>query len=190
MFVNKTFILIFLLLLKISVFGQKIERETRIDKEKAPSEAVNFINDISSKKHVKWYIEKTSGKVSYESKFKHKGSFYSVEFDTLGYIEDVEVIIKPKKLDENHKSTLRKAIQNDFEKFKWIKIQKQYSGEREALKKLFSGSTEHVELNYEIEIEAKTKDGDWELFELLINLQGEILKRRKIQLRPTDNLNY
>lgn len=190
MSVNQIIFLLFFLGFGMTVFAQKIERETKINEENAPVKAIEFINDVQNKKHVKWFSEKTSGRRSYESKFKHKGSYYSVEFDTLGKIEDIEVIVKLKNLDQEHKKAIKSGILKEFEKFKWIKIQKQFTGEKKELRKVFLGTTENVELNYEVEVEVKTKLGAWKMYEILINPEGEIQKMREILLRPTDSLNY
>lgn len=187
---NKVLLLFFLMAIMMNGLAQKTERETRIKEEETPHKAVAFVNEIKNKKHVKWYSEKTSGVASFESKFKHKGKFYSVEFDTLGNVEDVEVIVKLKNIDEGHSSAIKKKLLNEFEKLKYIKIQKQFTGEEKNLIEVFSGSEDHLDLNYEIEAEVKTGTGDWKMLEILIDPTGEIQRKREITIRPTDNLNY
>lgn len=180
----------FFLLFQFTVFSQKIEKESRVSEESIPPKALQFVNELRLNNNVKWYKEKTSGRDSYESKFKFNNSFYSVEFDTLGNVEDVEVIVKRRNLSQQEQSKLKERILVEFEKFKWIKIQRQYFGNEEQLKNLFLKKDNSIEHNFEVEIEAKTSDGSWKMYELLINTDGEIVKKREIQLRPTENLNY
>jgi hypothetical protein len=188
--INQIIFSLFFIVFGMSAYSQKIERETRIDEENAPVKALDFVNELDERKNVKWYSEKTSGRRSYESKFKHKGNFYSVEFDTLGNIEDIEVIFKLIEIDQKHRKAIKNGVLKKFEKLKWIKIQKQFTGTKNELKQVFSGTTENVDLNYEVEVEVKTKEGIWEMYEILIDPSGEIQQMREIQLRPTDNLNY
>lgn len=188
--VNQIVFSLLFLVFGMSLFAQKIERETRIDEENAPKNAVDFVNNLELNKHVKWYKEETSGRVSYESKIKYEDKFYSVEFDTLGNIEDIEVIIKFRDVDQKHKKAIKNEILNEFKKLKWIKVQKQFKGNKADLKHVFFGVVEDVELNYEVEVEVKTKENEWKLYEILINPEGVIQHMREIHLCPTDNLNY
>lgn len=188
--VKKIRLVILFLLFQFTVFSQKIEKESRVSEGSVPPKALQFVNELNLSKSIKWYKENTSGKDSYESKFKFNNSFYSVEFDTLGNVEDIEVIVKKRNLSEQERSKLEEGVLVEFEKFKWIKIQRQYIGNESRLKDLFHKKENSLDYNFEVEIEAKSSDGQWKMYELLIKSDGEILKKREVQLRPTDNLNY
>ncbi|MDX1651581.1 MAG: hypothetical protein R3277_03750 [Brumimicrobium sp.] len=186
-----------LLLLVLTVFffndylvAQKEEQEMSISREEVPKNALDFIEDQGLKGKVKWYRETTSGKDSYESKFKREGKYYSVEFDTLGKIEDIEIAVRLRDLPKETRTIIKNSLSTEFKKFKWLKIQEQYTGTLEEMEKLFTRETAKLTLLYEVEVEGKLKDGGWEMFELLISPKGEIIAKRKITLRPTDNLNY
>ena len=186
---NGLHVLLFLFV-QFSAFSQKIEMESRISENLAPVKAVEFISDLDLNNKVRWYKERTTGRDSYESKFKSKGTHYSVEFDTLGNVEDVEVLQKKRHLSPEEKEILKAGILKEFEKFKWVKIQRQYIGEEDQLKEISTQNSESIQPNFEIEVEALNSDGTWKMYEILFDNSGEVLMKREIKLRPTDNLNY
>ena len=71
----------------------KYEREHRILKSQFPEKALGLITDkLVGAKRVRFYKEIDSAKISYEAKFKKDKLRYSVEFDTEGTLEDIEVL--------------------------------------------------------------------------------------------------
>lgn len=190
MTIRKGLYVILFLLFQFSAFTQKIEKESRVSEEFIPGKALEFINDLNLNDKVKWFKEKTTGRDSYESKFKEGGAFYSVEFDTLGNVEDVEVIQKKRNLSQQERTVLKEGMLKEFEKFKWVKIQRQYVGDEYKLKRIITEKEELIQPNFEVEIEAMTSEGGWKMYEILLSSDGEILMKREVQLRPTDNLNY
>lgn len=177
-----------------SLYGQskeKIELEIHVSSSEVPDKALKFIENQNFNNRVKWYYEITSGRKSYEAKFNFKGDFHSVEFDTLGNIEDIEVISKFKNLDKNIQKSLDKNLLNIFKKYKIIKLQRQYIGNQHELETFFKKSNiQSLKLNFEIELEGKNEKSSWNIYEILTNSTGEIIQYREISMRPTDNLNY
>lgn len=186
---NGVYVILFVFI-QFTAFTQKIEKESRVSEELVPFKALEFINDLKLNNKIKWYKERTTGRDSYESKFKKGSSYYSVEFDTLGNVEDVEVLQKKRELSQQERAVLEKGILKEFEKFKWVKIQRQYVGEEHELKKVITENNELILPNFEVEIEAFTNEEIWEMYEVLLTNDGDVIMKRKIQLRPTDNLNY
>ena len=90
-----TSILVFCWMISGALFAQdKIERELRVEEKVVPKEARDWFYDaFETTKRPKWYQEIFESGYSYEAKFKLKGKFYSVEFDSLGLIQDVEIEI-------------------------------------------------------------------------------------------------
>ena len=187
---KKVFYLILIFFIQCFAFGQKIEEESRVSEDVVPEKALGFILELELNDNIKWYKEITSGRDSYECKFKVNNKYYSVEFDTLGVIEDVEVLERKRSLNQQQLKPLKNGILKEFEKFKWVKIQRQYKGTNSELKKLITDSNDSITYNFEVEIEAKSSENGWKMYELLLRPSGEILMKREIQLRPTDNLNY
>ena len=91
---NSTFLIALsaFLVLSTSSFGQKkFEKESRISKSDLPSFAVDFAALFTDGQRIKWYLEEGLDRNSIEAKYKRDGRHYSVEFDTLGTMEDVEI---------------------------------------------------------------------------------------------------
>jgi hypothetical protein len=83
-----------LLLLATSAFGQvKYEKEFRLKPGQVPVKARQFIDSINLQQKVKWYYEQNLKGNSIEAKFRMNHKRYSIEFDTLGNLQDVEVQI-------------------------------------------------------------------------------------------------
>jgi hypothetical protein len=184
--------LLFILILK-TVFSQKQETEKRVDPTDVPEKAILWVDKLDiQKKHVKWYFEVTSGKHSYESKFINLKKLYSVEFDTLGRVEDIEVLMKKHDLNKEQKERIEESINKGFEKSKLVKIQFQYLPKNSAadlLKWINENDESLVIRRFEIEFEARL-DGVWKLYEGTFDEQGNLLDYEEILLRSTENLNY
>jgi hypothetical protein len=105
----------------------KTEKEERIPASEFPKNARNYFNIISQDvKYLKYYRETDGDKKSFEVKFKYKKEHYSVEFDTLGKLEDIEIVIKQKHIPKKPATEISKYFKDNFKKTKIIKVQKQY----------------------------------------------------------------
>lgn len=184
-----TIVLFLFGMLSIS-FGQKQEIEKRVKPNVVPANAVNWIKKVKiKKKRLRWYFEVTSGKKSYEAKYVHKSQLYSVEFDTLGNIEDVEVLLKKRELDSKTMELIESTIDDRFLKFNIVKIQVQYMGAGDDLLQWMNGGQVSVNKQYEVEFEAK-EDGVWRMYEGTFTAKGTLVNSREIVVRSTENLNY
>jgi hypothetical protein len=105
----------------------KTEKEERIPASEFPKSARNYFNIISQDvAYLKYYRETDGDKKSFEVKFKYKKEHYSVEFDTLGKLKDIEIVIKQKHIPKTTTTEISKYFKDNFKKTKIIKIQKQY----------------------------------------------------------------
>ena len=177
----------------VCIFAQKSEYEKSVKPSEVPSKAIEWVDKVEiHKKHPKWYAETTSGKKSFEIKFVHNHELYSIEFDSTGNIEDVEILIKKKDLVKSVLLEIQKELKAKYDKTKIVKIQFQFSnasGENVLIDFVNNGAMEFVALNYEIEFEGKI-DGVWKMFEGTFSRQGTLLSTREIVIRSTENLNY
>jgi len=185
-----------LLILLISFFcialqAQKIEKETRIKANEAPPKAVHWlVNSFEAAPEITWYVETTSGKRSYEAKYKKAGKKYSVEFSDEGYVEDIEFIVKWKNLNSEVKSALKRHFEKHYTRFKIHKIQIQYTGSDTDLARVLTGNdAKEIQTRYEIEYYGKQKS-EKIFWEGLFTSEGELIEKREIIQRPVDNLNY
>lgn len=171
---------------------EKLEVERGVRQAEVPEEARMWLQANAPDVRVQWFAEETSGKKSYEAKFKRLGDWYSVEFDQKGALEDVEVIMDWKQLDPAVRQVLSEYFDSSYAKYKLRKIQRQYSGEASAVVAAFAdpkAKAPGLIVRYEIEYFGKS-DGDKALWEGLFDAAGTFIEKRPVVLRPTDNLNY
>lgn len=183
-------ILVALLLSSALQAQTKAEKEERVKASVVPALAREWLEDAyENDPRVKWYREVTSGHKSFEAKFRWKGHRHSVEFDTTGTIEDIEIEVSWKSLPAELRDSLQSYF-STYQKYQIRKIQRQLTGEPEDLEDAIDeNEREGITVRYEIEFQGKTEDQN-ELWEGLFDEKGNLLRRRKIVLRPTDNFNY
>ena len=186
----------FLLFLWISFsFSQvKNEKEDRIHASEFPEKTSTYFNTISQDvKYLKYYKETDGSKKSYEVKFKYRREHYSVEFDTLGNLEDIEVVIKKKHIPKEIKTVIWRYFENNFKKTTLVKVQKQYVNTtkntdkqfiRHILEKPFNKHT-----HFEIIAEIKTKKTH-ELREFTFDRNGKFEKSRLVTTSSYEHALY
>lgn len=175
------------------LFAQdKIEREFRVKEKEVPKEAREWLDDaFETTKRPKWYQEVFESGYSYEAKFKLKGKFYSVEFDSLGWIQDVEIEIDFKELPKEVQMGLEAYLSADYKSSDVKRIQIQYSGNPDDLEDFFDeNSLEGILTRYEIEFIGLDEAGGSELWEGLFSEDGKLVMKRKIILTSSENLIF
>lgn len=185
------FVIVLVCFTSLATAQDKTEREQRIRSGEVPTAAVEWMNDAyESLRRVKWYYEETSGVNSYEAKIKRKGYFHSIEFDTSGLIQDIEVRIEWNELPLNVQENITLYLDSAYTKHKVQKIQKQWTGDPDDLEDLIDeDEDENLTIHYELEFYGKNDALD-ELWEGLFDEEGSMLEKRVIRLRPTDNLDF
>ncbi len=180
------------MLIAITAIGQKkYEKESRLKQEKVPSKALQFINSLDKEIKQKWFFEENLKGNSIEAKFKLNKKKYSVEFDTIGNLQDIEIVYDYKELIEVEQKRITKSLKKSFESYKIKKIQKQYTGDIATLATFESAKSPNEICNYAYEIVLKAKKNkEWKLFEIAMNAKGEIIEISEIIFRNTDNLEY
>ncbi len=188
----KDLLLLFFLTSTLFVFSQdKMEYEERISKEEAPPKALVFIQEsFPENPRTRWYLEHGTEQ-NFECKFKHQKKHYSVEFDSLGNLVEVEFVIKQKAIPDSTLEQIKTTLDSTHQKYKFRKIQKQLVGTEELVQKvLLEKSTEQeVQIHYEIVIRTRTKEG-YLLFEHLFDVHGQLVRTYKILPMNTDFLDF
>ena len=192
-FLFKTLLfLLFLASYALSAVGQvKYEKEIRIDMNQVPEKALNFIKNSGINSKVKWYKELNIDNTSIEAKTTFQNTKYSIEFDTLGNLQDVEYIINFKELPDKAQAKIEHQFDSLFTRYKIIKTQTQFSGPPQIIQQLLKGkkpSDDYI-TRYEIVMGGKEKK-IMRKFEILTNENGEILQRSRIIPQNMDNLIY
>jgi sporulation protein YlmC with PRC-barrel domain len=156
-----------------------------------PEFALNFSSIFEDKQRIKWYLEESLDGKSIEAKYKRNGKRFSVEFDTLGNLEDVEIIIREKEIPSAAFEKMCLKLQEDCESFRIDKLQIQYTGVATALKAVsVSGNClSNCEVRYELVVRMK-KDKEVVSFEYLFNEDGTLEKRAEIIIQTSSNLEY
>ena len=185
-------VLMLLTTVSFSYSQSKLEREYRIKLSQVPLKALGFVDKSMPDVKVKWYWEENLQKKSIEAKGTRDGRLYSVEFDTLGVLQDVEVLVKYQSLPENTKVAIEESIGNRFVKFKIEKTQIQWVGDENVLMLLIKGEdigqAAYI-TNYEIMIKG-SRDGLTDFYEILLNENGEIKRVSKVLQRNDYHLIF
>jgi len=187
--------IVFVLFLTFTLgFAQtKQEREFRIDKEDFPTQSLKVLLPyIKEVKKVRHYKETDGQKISYEAKFKKDKLRYSVEFDSLGNLEDVEFIIKKNDIPSGSFINLQNYLKNKHKKVKVKKIQQQYLAVGTEPKKVLKEAFQNLllpSIRYEIVISSKEEKG-YQYYEVTFDHQGNHLSSRKFSDSNYDHVLY
>ena len=170
---------------------QKYEKESRLKEKDVPSKALNFIDSLEVGRRIRWYLEEVFERRSIEAKFKLNNQKHSIEFDTIGNLEDIEIQMKWSELQKPLRDSISFYLGEDCKKFKIQKVQIQYSGDRSILlaKIKTRKSADNYIVRYEIVVKCcNTKNV--RLFEYLFSNTGEKLAISQIIFKNSSNLEY
>ncbi len=170
---------------------QKYEREYRIKSEMVPKSAKKFIGLIGAKSKAKWFREIGLKDVSIEAKFMHKGKKFSVEFDTLGKLQDVEFILKKNEINPIVYTKFESHLDSLYQKWKFEKIQIHYRGQPSDILSSLEDTIPNssVKVFYEIVLKGKAS-GNTQLYEITFNDLGELQTILQIIQDKADHLEY
>ena len=190
----KSLVLLLLIVCCVNLsYGQaKVEREKKIKKAEIPA-VINQTLDplIKDARRIKYYEEFDGKKMSYESKFILHKQHYSAEFDSLGVLEDIEVIVC---FTELHKSLQERMVKYllEFDDFKVRKTQRQFSSnsmsDEVVIKNAFQNSSA-PQVRYELIVEVK-ENKTWLTYEMLFDDTGSFLSQQQVVTRSEDYLLY
>lgn len=186
--------LFFLMCFSICFSQNKNEKETLIGLDKLPEKAKQHFKTPSYNiKRLKFYKETDNSKQSFEAKLKVNKLHYSIEFDTIGNLEDIEIIVKEKHVTVAVMNTIKSYFNLNFEQTKIIKIQKQYTNYTKNSDSLF---IQHIIKNpnkphnqFEIIAEIKTNKKH-ELREFTFDRNGAFKKFRIVTPSSYDHALY
>lgn len=162
----------------------KYEREYGVSLKEVPAPARAFAEKAFPGQKIKWFKEERLESASFEAKV----AAFSVEFDTLGAIEDLEVLIKFSEIEGPARNSIETTLGKMFPKYKVQRAQIQWTGQEEALQALASGAQTALPLTIQYELVVKGKKAG--LFELLFDESGNLLETLEIIPRNTDILDY
>lgn len=182
----------FLFILPYSLNAQnKYEREYRIKPEIIPPPAKAFIDSIGSDSKIKWYKEIGISNITLEAKFKHNKKKFSVEFDTLGGLQDVEFVVHKEEITPDTYRIIENKLDSLYLKWKFQKIQIQYRERRENIISVINENmpADSNKIVYEIVLKGKSLRNT-QLYEITFNNHGEIQNILMVIQDKADHLEY
>lgn len=184
-------LIIYAVLTSSTLLSWSQEREYRIQATDAPSIAVDYLNTFAFDKKIKWYLEINDTTQSIEAKTKWKKHKYSIEFDTTGKLQDVEITVDEEEIAPATLQGLQRYMTDSFTSYKICKIQRQYSGEPKAIRDFVLNNVESNTITRCYEIVAEINDkGVKKRVEFLFDNKGKPIRTTRLYYRNTDNLEY
>jgi hypothetical protein len=170
---------------------EKYERESRIKQKDVPGLALRFFDSISNFKKIKWYKEEGLNKISFEAKFKINRTKYSVEFDSLGNIEDIEIDLDWSNLKTQLKDTISAQLNRNCNSYKLTKLQIQYTGSKADLwhQLKYQAINPNAIVHYELIVKCR-QSKNVNLLEYLFSERGTIVSVSKIVFKNSSHLEY
>lgn len=169
----------------------KYEREYRIKTQAVPAPARQFVDSLAFRKKVKWYFEENLRGNSIEAKVCRDKKRFSIEFDTSGVLQDIEIQHRWTDIPEHTQRRITTTLDSLFVRHDIRKIQVQYSGNRSALFKLAQNQQPATgyTTRYEMVVKGKKPDG-LRLYEITLDENGALRALEEIVFKNSDNLEY
>jgi len=180
------------LLLSYTLQGQfKYESEKTVSIEEVPERARHFLKDWAFAKSIKWYREERINGFSYEAKVRVEKRDYSIEFDSTGIIEDIEISIRHSDLSSDVSRQIEGVLKDLLDDFRIMKRQLQYSGSDGLLTQFLETglADSSLTLRYEFVVKGR-RDRRYRLYEFLFDSNGNMLKESVVLLDNIDNLEF
>lgn len=169
-------------------FKQELER--RIQRTEFPEVALEQLEQLAGQiRKVKFYKEISNNATTFEAKFIWNGSRWSLEFDSLGRFKDIEQTLSYRAFRKFMTKTMLEEINRLGSPYSILKAQRQYSWKEERNRyfkpEIINPGHKGVNVRYEVEMEVKLGDGRLVAYELLMEEDGKLLRKREI-LPPSD----
>lgn len=165
---------------------KKLEREYRVKSDQVPPKAIACIQKFDFSGQVKWYLEEGLNGKSYEAKTQYRKQYYSIEFDTLGNLLDVEILIGPELVPFKVLQKINMDLNQRFKKHNIDRIQVQYTGTVEDVFLWISqNQSNNLTTKYELVVKAAGK-----LFEVLFSDQGDFEQIAEIIPKNSFHLEF
>jgi hypothetical protein len=188
----KLLTIIFLINFTVIFAQTKVEYEKKVEESSVPEIArEELYKCFTEETRVKWFSQKDDKKEVFEAKFSLNGKYHSVEFDLDGEIENVEILLTDKEIDDKILEMISKELSKKYSDYTILKIQKAYYGDDDELFDVIGEELidDDIEVEFEIEVNIK-QNKQRQLFEITMDDDFEIIRKRKIKLQSTDILDY
>lgn len=160
------------LLLPVLASAQKVELEQRVPETKLPAGMLEMLSEnYPGHKRMRYYEEQNEDGRFFEAKFCYRQSHYSVKFDTLGGLVDVERKIRFRDIPPETAGRIRESLQEYFQRYTIRKVQERLDGEQV--------------IGYELELQGKSAR-TLGYFEAQYDARGENERVRTVDRKPND----
>ena len=127
--------LMLLLMLGLQCFSQsKLEREHRIKKSQFPSIDIDKLL-LENTKHIRYYREVDSSKITYTLKFKKGKMHYHINYNEKGALQNTGFMVKEVDIPTDAYANIDSYLKENFKKIKIKYIQQRYLGSSENVLK-------------------------------------------------------
>ena len=162
---NKLLRKITLIILFISAFTSafsqvKFEKESRLKRADVPPLAFELVESLAIPGKIKWYSEESLTEKSVEAKFKYNKKIYSIEFDTDGNLQDVEITIHENEIPGDAKLNILKKLEAEFSKYSIKKIQIHYPGKNPEIVSVIKNPPAEIPITVKYEMIVNGKTGN------------------------------
>ena len=170
---------------------KKLEREYHIRSNAVPKQAAELVTRLFEGARPAWHGEESLSGATIEGKFKYKRRRYSVEFDSSGRLEDIELLAKMKDIPDVARKNITKALEDSFSRYRVVKTQVQWRGSEKELKQAISDGVDSKapDIRYELVVRGKRKDMT-RYYEVQANQDGMLRSIREIIQSNASNLIY
>ena len=175
-----------------SAFAQlKFEKESRLKQVDVPPLALELINSLAISKKIKWYSEQSLTGNSIEAKFSLNKKNYSIEFDTNGNLQDVEISIQITEIQKSVKDNIIKYFESEFDNYSIQKIQVHYPGKNPEILSIIKNPPKETSNTVKYELIVNGKTGKLtNQYEMVFNNFGILIERKEIIQKNADNLEF
>lgn len=176
----------------INAQDKKQEVEKKIKASEMPESALRILEPFLSSAHrIKFYKESDIGHESYECKFKLNNDRYSIEFDTQGQIEDIEIMVSLDEVNADARNNIINYLES-HKKYRIRRLQLQFTTagltQEQLLNRVITKGN-RTEPFHEMVVSIKEAEG-WITYEILFDKNGTYLSRKTVIERQTDNVLY
>jgi hypothetical protein len=175
-----------------SAFSQlKFEKESRLKRADIPPLAFELIESLAIPGKIKWYSEENLTGNSVEAKFRFNKKYYSIEFDTGGNLQDVEITIEIFEIQEGVKESIFKKLESEFNKYSIQKIQAHYPGKNPEILSIIKNPPKETGNNIKYELVVNGKTGNTtKQYEMVFDNKGILTEKKEIIQKNADNLEF
>jgi len=183
---------VLLILIFLSSFSQlKYEKESRLKRTDIPPIASEMLDSLAIPGKIKWYSEQSLTGNSIEAKFRLNKKHYSIEFDTEGNLQDVEITIQLNEIPDKVKEIIFKNLESDFNKYSIQKIQVHYPGNNPEILSIIKNPPKETAntVKYELIVNGKTGNTTKQ-YEMVFENNGILKEKKEITQKNADNLEF